>query len=164
MGLSTMLLTNESITKALQSSGLRRVNIRSSLEDAMLLSNSDDEGTQAVNLAMNLTSPIKYSSSFVFASFAQAFHANQLSPYKAWHMSNAKNHTHSTKPLVYPPLTTTNVHILDALKITMCCRRSVSDITKIDFDNIVIENVKYMPSMFNGDVIFVFSIYKSGSS
>lgn len=38
----------------------------------------------------------------------------------------------------------------------------MSDLTKIDFDNIVIENVKYMPSMFNGDVILVFLFINQG--
>ena len=83
MGLSTILLTNEFITIILQSNGLHRVKIKSILEDVMLFSYSNDEGTQVVDLGMNLTSPFKSSSSFVFASFAQAHRANEPSPYKA---------------------------------------------------------------------------------
>ena len=59
---STMLLTNESITTTLQSNGMCRVEIDPSLEDVMLLSDSDNEGTHMVDLAMNLTSLFKVSS------------------------------------------------------------------------------------------------------
>ena len=118
----------------------------------MLLSNSDDEGNQTVNLAMNSTFPFKSTSSFVLASFAQALLANKPSFYKAWYMGIPKKIILSKKPLVYPTSTTTNIHMLDALKITKCRRRFVSSFTNIDFDNLVIENVNFvLPPIDHGD-------------
>ena len=57
MDLSTVLLPIESITIVLESNGLCRVKIKSSLKDVMLLSDSNDEGTQVFDLAMYVTSP-----------------------------------------------------------------------------------------------------------
>lgn len=44
-----------------------------------------------------------------------------------------------------------NVHVLEAHKTLT----DWSDLTNIDFDNIVIKNVKYLPFVFNEDVIFI---------
>ena len=46
------------------------------------------------------------------------------------------------------------VCVLDALKITMFLRRSKFDISQNDFDNIVVEDVKYLLS--TSDRILVF--------
>ena len=64
--------------------------------------------------------------------------------------------------IIHTPKTNSNsslsdlniVHILDALKIAKCRRRSRYDLYGIDFDDIVIKDVKYLPSTFDGDVIF----------
>lgn len=48
--------------------------------------------------------------------------------------------THASKSLCFvPTLTTTNVHVFNALKITKCSRRSTSYLINIDFDNIVMK-------------------------
>lgn len=73
-----MLLTNVSITIVLQSNGLRRVKIESSLEDVIFLSESNNEGTQVVDLVINSTPPFQSPSLFGFACFAQALLANKL--------------------------------------------------------------------------------------
>ena len=51
---------------------------------------------------------------------------------------------------------------MEGLKISKCRRRSKFDLTNIDFDNIVIQDVKYLPSSFNGDVIFILPPVKTG--
>ena len=60
MDSSIMLLTNLSILTTFQNNGLLRVWNESSSEDVMLHSNSIDEGTQMVDLAMNLTPPFNF--------------------------------------------------------------------------------------------------------
>lgn len=70
-------------------------------------------------------------------------------------MSVANNQSRFKEPLVHPTLTTKNVHILDVFKITKHRGRSEYDLNNIDFDNIVMKDVKYTPSMFDGDVIFI---------
>jgi hypothetical protein len=77
-------------------------------------------------------------------------------------LSIFEQHTRSKKPHVHPTSSISNVHILEALKITKCRRRSKSDLTNIDFDSIVIEDVKYLPSSFNGDVLFILPPVKTG--
>ena len=69
-------------------------------------------------------------------SFGQTLPANEPSSYRDMYMSIAKYHTYSKKTTVHPTLTATNVHILDALKITYCWKISKYELTNKDFDNI----------------------------
>ena len=66
------------------------------------------------------------------------------------------------KPQVHLTSSISNVHILETLKITKCHRRFNFDFINIDFDNIVIEDVKYLRYSFNGDVIFILAPVKTG--
>lgn len=86
---------------------------------------------------------------FAFALFAQDLLSNVLSFNKPLYMSIADNHARSKKPLVHHAKTSTIVHIFDALRTTKCRRTSTSDLNGIFFDNIVIEDAKYLPSMFD---------------
>ena len=47
------------------------------------------------------------------------------------------------------------MNIVDALKLTKSRRRSESDLIIIDFDNIDKRNVKYLPLLFDDDVLIV---------
>ena len=47
-----------------------------------------------------------------------------------------------------------NVHLLEALKITKCRRRSKSNLTNNDFNKVVMEDVKYLP-FSDGNVLFI---------
>ena len=60
MDSSTMLVTNESITTTLQSNGLCGVKNESTLNDVMLLNDSNYDGTDVVDLAIHSTSSFKY--------------------------------------------------------------------------------------------------------
>jgi hypothetical protein len=44
--------------------------------------------------------------------------------------------------------------MVDALKLTKSRKKSKSDLVFIDFDSIDVRDVKYLPSFFNGDVLF----------
>lgn len=162
MDASTMLLTNESITTALQSPCLRKIKVEPGLEDVMVLSDSDDDNIQVVDLAGESSFPFQSKCSLGDAASAQAPPTNDPSPHKPLHLSIGDQHTRSKKPHVHPASSISIVHILDALKITKCRRRSKSDLTNIDFDNIVIEDVKYLPSAFDGDVLFILPPVNTG--
>lgn len=71
VNLSTILLTTKSITTTLQTNGLHGVKIESTLEDVMLLSDSNDDGTHVVDLAIHSTSPFKSHLPFTFAPSTQ---------------------------------------------------------------------------------------------
>ena len=102
--LSTMLLTNKSITTTLQSNGLRGVKIESTFEDVMLLSDSNDDGIHVVDLAIHSTSPSKSHLSFTSAPFTQDLPSNAPSHDKVLYMSFADNHTHSQNKFQFFPL------------------------------------------------------------
>ena len=63
--------------------------------------------------------------------------------------------TPSQRPLVHPSPSSIRLIIVDALKLTKLRKMSKSDLSYIDFDNIGVHNIKYLPSSFNGDVLFV---------
>ena len=148
MDASTMLLTNESITPAPQSHSLRKVKLE--VDDVMVLNDSDEDSIKVVDIAQTSSYPFQSLCSFPSTSSVQASLGNDPSPYKPLNLSIFYHHIPSKKPHVHPTSFIYDVHVLEALKITKCRRRSKSDLTNIDFDNIAIENVKYMPSSFNG--------------
>jgi hypothetical protein len=49
--------------------------------------------------------------------------------------------------------------MVDALKVTKSRKRSKSDLASIDFDSIDVQDVKYLPSSFNGDVLFLLPLW-----
>jgi hypothetical protein len=149
MDASTMLLTNKSIKPIPQIHSLRKVKLE--VDDVVVLSDSDEDNIQVVDIAGTSSYPFQSPCSFTSTSSVQPLHGSDPSP-----------HIHSQKPHVHPTSSISNVHILEALKITKCRRRSKSDLTNIDFDNIVIEDVKYLPSSFNGDVFFILPPIKTG--
>ena len=153
MDASTMLLTNESITPTPQIHSLHKVRLE--VDDVVVLSDSDEDNIQVLDIAGTSSYPFQSPYSFTSTSFVQPLHGNDPSPHKPLNFSILEQHIHSQKPHVHPTSSISNVHILEALKITKCRRRSKFDLTNIDFDNIVIEDVKYLPSSFNGDVLFI---------
>ena len=49
-----------------------------------------------------------------------------------------------------------------ALKLTKYRKMSKSNLIAIDFENIVVRNVKYLPSSFDGDILFVLPLVPLG--
>ena len=54
--------------------------------------------------------------------------------------------------------------IVNALKLTKSSRRSKSDLTTLDFDNIDERNVKNLPSFLESDILFVLPPLSMGVS
>lgn len=69
-------------------------------------------------------------------------------------LSVTQHQSHSQKPPVHLASSTSNVHILDALKITKSHKISKFNLTNMDFENIVMKEVKYLPFAFNDDVLY----------
>ena len=134
MNASTMLLTNESITPVPQSHSLRKVKLE--VDDVTVLSDSDEDNIQVVDIARTSSYPFQYLCCFSSTSSIQVLFGNDPSPYKLLNLSIFYQHIPSKKPHVHPTSSISNVHVLEALKITKCHRRSKSDLTNIDFDNI----------------------------
>ena len=61
----------------------------------------------------------------------------------------------SQRPPLYPSPLSIGLTIADALKLTKSRKISKSDLTSIDSDNIDVRDVKYLPSSFNGDILFL---------
>ena len=138
MDTSTMLLTNESIKPTLQIHSLRKVKLE--VDDVVVLSDSDEDSIQVLDIAGTSSCPFQSPCSFTSTSYVQPLHDNDPSPHKPLNFGILEHHIHSHKPHVHPRSSISNVHILEALKITKCRRRSKYDLTNIDFDNIVIED------------------------
>ena len=103
----------------------------------VVLSDSDEDSIQVVDIAGTSSYPFQSPCSFTSTSSIQPLHGNEPSPYKPLNFSTFEQHTRSKKPHVYPTSSIANVYILEALKITKCRTRSKTDLTNVDFDNIV---------------------------
>ena len=137
------------------------IKVKLEVDDVGVLSDSDEDSIQEVDIAGILTYPFQSICSFTSTSSVQAPHGNESSPYKPLNLRIFEQHIRSKKSHVYPISSIANVHILEALKITKCRRRCQYDLPIIDFDNIIIKDVKYLPSSFNGDVNFILPIVKT---
>ena len=58
-------------------------------------------------------------------------------------------------PLLHPSPSSIGLTMVDALKLTKSKKKSKSNLIFIDFDNIDVRNVKYLPYSFNDDVLFL---------
>ena len=63
--------------------------------------------------------------------------------------------SHSLHFPLHPSPSFVRVTIVDALKFTNSRKKSKLDLASIDFDKIDVRDVKYLPSFFNGDVLFL---------
>lgn len=67
-------------------------------------------------------------------------------------MKLAYHRSSSQRPPLHISSSSLDLNIVNALELAKCKRRSKFDHTKIDSDNIVVHDVKYLPSYFNDDV------------
>lgn len=121
----------------------------------MVLSDSDEISIQVVDIAQTSSYQCQSPCFLVTTCFVQASYGNDPSPYKPLNLSILEQHIHSKKPHVLPTSSIYNIHIQESLQITKCCRKSKFDFTNIDFDNIVLEDVKSLLFPFNGDFRFI---------
>ena len=61
----------------------------------------------------------------------------------------------SERPLLHPSPSFIGLTIIDALRLTKSRKISKSDLASIDFDYIDVRDVKYLPSYFNDNVLFL---------
>ena len=70
--------------------------------------------------------------------------------------------TLSQRPPLHPSSSSIGLTIVDALKFTKSRKMSKLDLAFIDFNNIDVRDVKYLPSFFYCDVIFVLPLVALG--
>ena len=122
------------------------VKVEPGQETVTLLSDSDEDIVAAVDLADTSANPYKSTLSFSTCPSAAA----PAAPH-TW----SRQSFHGGRPPQSPTSSSNPTSMLDALKAVATRRRSHSPIADIDFDNIKISAVKYLPTTYNGDVIFL---------
>jgi hypothetical protein len=80
------------------------------------------------------------------------------SPCGHMHKRMVSQMSHSQRPPLHPSPSSIGLTMIDALKLTKSRERSKSEFASIDFDNIDVRDVKYLPSYFNNDVLFLLPI------
>ena len=143
----TVILTNESGTSTVQIPTVATVKLEPNDDNVLVLSDSGDDICAAVDLSDISPFPFKSKNST----------PSQLPKSPFSHVCNTLVHrmTPSQRPPLHPSPSSIGLTIVDALKVTKSRKRSKSDLAFIDFDNIDVRDVKYLPSSFDGDVLFV---------
>ena len=155
MQASTIVLTNQSGASTIQMPNVANVKLEPDDNIVCILSDSDDNICATVDLSDT--------SSFLFKNTPSQvpLHASKssCSPlYKKF----VCHDTPSQRPPLHPSPSSIGLTIIDALKFTKSRKRSKSDLTTIDFENIMVRDVKYLPSSFDGDILFVLPLVPLG--
>ncbi len=141
---STICLTPASVTSTVHLTPLVQVKIEKSDDTVVLLSDSDDEDIiPAVDLSDNSPYPYRCTPS------------TAAGPSTAPPTTKSIHSFFTGKPPRSPSSGPLACTMLDALKGIATRRRSHSPIAEIDFDNIKISEVKYLPTSYNGNIIFL---------
>ena len=148
MQASTVVLTNQSGASTVQMPNVPTVKLEPDDNIVCLLSDSDDHICATVDLSDTSSFPFKNTPSQV------PLHAS-TSSCTPLSIKFACRDTPSQRPPLHPSSSSIGLTIIDALKFTKSRKRSKSDLASIDFENIVVRNVKYLPSSFDGDILFV---------
>ena len=143
----TVILTNESGTFTVQISIVTIVKLEPNDDSVFVLSKSKDDICADVDLSDMLSFPFKRKN--YIPSQHPKFPFSPICNTLVHHM------TSSQRPLLHPSPSSIGLIIIDALKFTKSMKRSKSDFVFIDFDNIDVRDVKYLPFSFDGDVLFV---------
>lgn len=81
------------------------------------------------------------------------------SPYNPLYLRLPSRGTPSQRPHLHTLSSSSSLSIVDALKLAKSVKRSKYDIVTIDFYNINMHEVKYLPPSFDGDVMFALQHY-----
>jgi hypothetical protein len=120
-------------------------------DSVIVLSDSEDDICVAVDLSD--TSPFPFRSKYSTPSKLPM--DLPKSPYSPLYVKVAHHGSVSQRFPLHNFSSSVGMNIVDALKQTKFRKRSKSDFASIDFDNIEVRDVKYMPSSFDGDILFV---------
>lgn len=147
---STVCLTPASVTSTVLLTPPVRVKIEPHTEPITLLSDSDDDIVPTVDLTSTCPFPFKRTPS---SSVVRNYSNSQLQRTPSGS---------AARPPRSPTFSLKQSSMLDALKATAVRPRSQSALSDIDFDNIRVEEVKYIPTTYDGDVIFLLPPLPSG--
>jgi hypothetical protein len=151
MQASTVILTNESGTPTVQIPSIAHVKVEPLHDNVFVLSDSEDNICASVDLSNTLSFPFRS----VYSIHSKLpIHASK-SPCGPTHKSVVPQILPSQRPPLHPSPSSTWLTMVDALKLTKSRKKSKSDLASIDFDSIDVRDVKYLPSSFNGDVLFL---------
>jgi hypothetical protein len=151
MQASTVILTNESGTSTVQVPSMAPVKVEPLDDSVFVLSDSEDDICASVDLSN--TSPFPFRS--VHSTPSQLPLHVAKSPCGLMYKRVVPQNSPSQRPPLHPSPSSTGLTMVDALKLTKSRKRSKSDLASIDFDSIDVREVKYLPSSFNGDVLFL---------
>jgi hypothetical protein len=151
MQASTVILTNESGTSTVQVPSIVTVKLEPTDDSVIVLSDSEDDICAAVDLSD--TSPFSFRSKDSTPSKPPM--DLPKSPYSPLYVKMAHHGSVSQRPPLHNFSSSVSMNIVDALKQTKSRKRSKSDLASIDFDSIEVRDVKYLPSSFDGDILFV---------
>ena len=150
MQASTVILTNKCGTSTVQIHYIAHIKVEPLDDSVFVLSDSEDDICASVELSN--TSPFPFKS--VHSTPSQLVHVTK-SPCGFMYKRVVPQISPSQRPPLHPSSSSIRLTMVDALKLTKSRKRSKSDLASIDFDNIDVRNVKYLPSSFNGDVLFL---------
>src|SRR6202022_2032965 len=151
MQASTVILTNESGTSTVQIPSTAHIKVEPLDDSVFVLSDSEDDICASVDLSN--TSPFLFRSVHSIPSQLPIHVAK--SPCSLMYKKVVPQISPSQHPPLHPSPSSTRLTMVDALKLTKSRKRSKSDLASIDFDSIDVREVKYLPSSFNGDVLFL---------
>ena len=150
MQTSTVLLTNKFGASTVNVSNMATLKIEPSDDDVLVL-DSNKEVCHVVDLSNTSYFPYKTKPSNPVLVSVEV----HKTPHNSSYMKLVRHGASSQRPHLHPSSSSSSFNIVNTLKMTKSRRRSKSDLTVIDFDNINVRDVKYLPSSFDGDIIFI---------
>ena len=142
MSESTVLLTPPPSTSTVQVPGLASVKIEPSDNSVHLLSDSDDDTHSEIKLGDTRSNPFQSRGS-----------QDSGRPSRQGSRSSMSASLSTGRPPIHPA-SKKNRSIMFSIRMTASRRGSRSELSKIDFDTIEHEQVKYLPPVYDGDKIF----------
>ena len=156
------MLTNNSCTYTVQVPILFNVKIEPSENTVLLLSDLEDDVCLAIDFFDTSHFPLRKARTPTPPSVIPIDVNN--TPCSLPLMKLPPHGSPSPCPPLHPSSSSLRLNIVDALQLTKSRIRSKSELITIDFDNINVCDVKYLPTSFDGDIFFVLAPLSMGVS
>ena len=153
MQASTVILTNESGTSTVQILFVAHVKLEPTDDSVFMLLDSEDDICASIDLLDTSAFPCRSVNS---TPSLLPMHIAK-SPCSPMYGRLVHYNTPFQRPPLHPSPSSIRLTIVDALKLTKSRKKSKSYLASIDFDNIDVYDMKYLPSFFNGNVFFLLS-------
>ena len=154
MQVSTVILKNKSRTSTVQIPFVATVKLEPTDDNVFVLSDSEDDICASVDLSNALSFLFK----IVHSTFLQFPIGVAKSPCGPMYKTVVPHISPSQRPPLHPSPSFVGLTIIDALKLTKSRKIPKPNFSSIDFDNIDVRYVKYLPSSLNDDVLFLFPL------